>query len=85
MYSSLLKAGYSKADAMAKMAWTTVVLKVAHLDQDKTNNAFSNLAALCQKCFKNQLRCDHNLIWKGNNHNQDLYVCPKCGLEKWVG
>lgn len=27
-----------------------VVLTVAHIDHDKTNNRFSNLAALCQKC-----------------------------------
>ncbi len=29
---------------------TKIVLTVAHLDQDKDNNQFSNLAALCQKC-----------------------------------
>lgn len=27
-----------------------VVLTVAHIDQDKKNNRFDNLAALCQKC-----------------------------------
>lgn len=27
-----------------------VVLTVAHLDRDKTNNRFHNLAALCQRC-----------------------------------
>jgi hypothetical protein len=27
-----------------------VVLTVAHIDHDKTNNDFKNLAALCQKC-----------------------------------
>lgn len=27
-----------------------VVLTVAHIDRDKTNNRFYNLAALCQKC-----------------------------------
>lgn len=30
--------------------FTKVVLTVAHLDHDKTNNRFWNLAALCQKC-----------------------------------
>lgn len=30
-----------------------VVLTVAHIDHDKTNNRFSNLAALCQKCHLN--------------------------------
>lgn len=27
-----------------------VILTVAHLDHNKNNNRFSNLAALCQKC-----------------------------------
>jgi len=27
-----------------------VVLTVAHIDHDKKNNRFSNLAALCQRC-----------------------------------
>jgi tRNA(Ile)-lysidine synthase TilS/MesJ len=27
-----------------------VVLTVAHIDHDKNNNRFENLAALCQKC-----------------------------------
>jgi len=27
-----------------------VVLTVAHIDHDKTNNRFNNLAALCQRC-----------------------------------
>jgi len=30
-----------------------VVLTVAHLDHDKRNNRFWNLAALCQKCHLN--------------------------------
>lgn len=29
---------------------TRIVLTIAHLDQDKTNNEYENLAALCQKC-----------------------------------
>ena len=27
-----------------------IILTVAHLDQDPTNNSFTNLSALCQKC-----------------------------------
>ena len=27
-----------------------VILTVAHIDHDKNNNRFSNLAALCQRC-----------------------------------
>lgn len=30
-----------------------VVLTVAHIDHDKENNRFNNLAALCQKCHLN--------------------------------
>lgn len=30
--------------------WVIVVLTVAHIDHDKTNNRFDNLAALCQRC-----------------------------------
>jgi 5-methylcytosine-specific restriction endonuclease McrA len=30
-----------------------VILTIAHLDQDRTNNADSNLAALCQRCHIN--------------------------------
>jgi hypothetical protein len=56
LYNSILKAGYSKPDALRKMAWTTIVLTVAHLDQDKGNNRFSNLAALCQRCHLNHDR-----------------------------
>lgn len=33
-----------------KYRLTKVILTIAHLDQDKTNNDYDNLAALCQKC-----------------------------------
>jgi heterodisulfide reductase subunit B len=36
-----------------------VCLTVAHLDRDRTNNRFSNLAALCQKCHLNYDRSQH--------------------------
>ena len=36
-----------------------VVLTVAHIDHDKTNNRFSNLAALCQCCHLNHDREQH--------------------------
>lgn len=32
------------------MKATKIILTIAHLDQDKTNNEYENLAALCQKC-----------------------------------
>lgn len=39
-----------------------VVLTIAHLDQDISNNDFSNLAALCQRCHTRHdapHRCRH--------------------------
>lgn len=48
-----------------------VILTVAHIDQRKSNNRFSNLAALCQRCHLNHDRKHH--IHKriyGNNKNQ---------------
>jgi 5-methylcytosine-specific restriction endonuclease McrA len=32
--------------------WYPVVLSIAHLDCDTTNNDPSNLRALCQRCFR---------------------------------
>jgi 5-methylcytosine-specific restriction endonuclease McrA len=36
-----------------------VVLTVAHIDRDKNNNRFSNLAALCQRCHLLHDRWQH--------------------------
>lgn len=36
-----------------------IVLTVAHLDQDTTNGARGNLAALCQRCHLNHDRPQH--------------------------
>lgn len=33
-----------------KQRVTKIILTIAHLDHDKTNNDYNNLAALCQKC-----------------------------------
>lgn len=37
-----------------------VVLSVAHLDQNISNNDYKNLKALCQKCHLNHDRGDNN-------------------------
>lgn len=42
--------GWSEQAAFRLFGYSRVVLTVAHLDHDKTNNRFWNLAALCQKC-----------------------------------
>lgn len=36
--------------AARNIRWTKVVLACAHLDHNPSNNRFSNLAALCQRC-----------------------------------
>ncbi|QIX60894.1 hypothetical protein HER32_06760 [Hymenobacter sp. BT18] len=36
-----------------------VILTVAHLDRDRRNNRFGNLAALCQRCHLNYDRPQH--------------------------
>jgi len=48
---------YEKIPAEKKP--TKIVLTVAHIDQDKNNNSFFNLAALCQRCHLNHDRCQH--------------------------
>lgn len=37
-----------------------IVLTIAHLDHDITNNCYSNLAALCQRCHLNHDRAHHS-------------------------
>lgn len=52
---------YPQHSAICKKKYGTylkkIVLTVAHLDHDKTNNRFWNLKALCQRCH---LRIDIN-------------------------
>ena len=49
-----------------------VVLTVAHIDQDKDNNRFLNLAALCQRCHLNHDRGQHIANRKyGRNHKKN--------------
>lgn len=45
---------YRKDESASK-----VVLTVAHIDHDKSNNSFFNLAALCQRCHLNHDRPYH--------------------------
>jgi hypothetical protein len=50
VYHSKLRNQYNKVQALKVAGLTKVVLTVAHLDQDRNNNRFSNLKALCQCC-----------------------------------
>ena len=53
---------------------TIIVLTVAHIDHDKTNNKFSNLAALCQRCHLHHDRHQHAANRKyGRNWKQHVY------------
>ena len=66
----------SEADAMLLdgVKFTEIVLTVAHMDHDKTNNRFSNLKALCQRCHLNHDRGQHMDNRKyGRNHKRDQY------------
>ncbi|MBN2640366.1 MAG: hypothetical protein JXR78_01795 [Victivallales bacterium] len=65
----------------------TIVLTVAHLNHDITDNRPENLRALCQKCHLNYDREQHARTRKQNKIKQQeveekMYKCPKCG---WIG
>lgn len=51
---------------------TKIVLTVAHLDRDRTNNDPSNLAALCQRCHLNHDRAAQHIPHRryGRNHDR---------------
>jgi len=55
-----------------------VILTVAHIDHDKDNNRFDNLAALCQKCHLNHDLPQHinnrkyGRNWKQNQTKLDF-------------
>jgi len=53
--------------------YIVIILTVAHLDQDTTNNDPANLAALCQRCHLNHDRKD-NQRRKREKKNQFLAV-----------
>lgn len=49
-----------------------VVLTVAHIDRNKANNRFSNLAALCQRChLKHDMKQHVDNRKYGRNHKED--------------
>jgi hypothetical protein len=59
--------------------WNVIVLTVAHVDHDKTNNVFSNLAALCQRCHLNHDLTHHinNRRWGRNWKRNQLFLWNK--------
>ena len=54
-----------------------IVLTVAHMDHDKTNNRFSNLKALCQKCHLNHDRGQHIMNRKYCKRKNQLEIFKK--------
>lgn len=47
-----------------------VILTIAHLDQDVTNNDYSNLRALCQKCHLSHDEMQHRLNSRETRKNK---------------
>lgn len=63
--------GWSYKQAIKKVGATIIVLTIAHLDGNKDNNRFVNLAALCQHChLKHDLK--HHIANRkyGRYHNR---------------
>lgn len=48
----------------------TVYLQIAHLDQNRSNNNYENLRAMCPKCHLNHDR-DHNTLKRKMNHRKN--------------
>lgn len=50
IYSRIKYSNSNMTESLKFHGFSKVVLTVAHLDHDKTNNRFHNLSALCQRC-----------------------------------
>lgn len=50
IHSRIRHGNSSMTESLKYHGFSKIVLTVAHIDHDKTNNRFNNLAALCQKC-----------------------------------
>lgn len=67
-----------KHKAPSPVSGKPVVLSTAHLDHNKNNNSFFNLAALCQRCHLRHDRHQHaenrkyGRNWKDNQLKLDL-------------
>lgn len=66
---------------LAVVRTTYVVLACAHLDHNPSNNAPSNLAALCQRCHMRHDAAEHRWLrwWNAFRHRalRDLYEDPR--------
>jgi len=68
-FHKLRRVGHRYSDALKKIGATKIVLTIAHLDGNKDNNQFSNLAALCQKCHLNHDLGHHIMNRKYGRHH----------------
>ncbi len=72
------KQSYSTQQALTRLELTKIVLTVAHIDHDKNNNRFWNLAAWCQKCHlqhdikQHVANRKYGRDHKTNNHKLEL-------------
>ncbi len=64
--------GFSSIKALKEVECTRIILTIAHMDHDKTNNLFSNLKALCQKDHLSHDAAQHTMNRKyGRNWKRD--------------
>ena len=70
-HNYLYRDGFSYNQCVKKIGATRIVLTIAHLDGNKDNNDFENLAALCQKCHLHHDIGHHVMNRKyGRHHNR---------------
>lgn len=74
VHCSIRYGSHNMTSSLKKHGFTKIVLTVAHLDRDKTNNNFANLKALCQKCHLEHDKEQHIQNRKyGRNHRKVNY------------
>lgn len=61
---------------LKKMRLTKIILAVAHLDFNESNNIHSNLLALCQKCHNAHDRSNNLLRQKGKRYYGNKNTLP---------
>ncbi len=83
----LVKDGFKEIEARKLVGIAKVVLTVAHLDHDITNNSFSNLKCLCQRCHLQHDKADN---WNRRRYGKDykdkqevlFIIVPKSNKKK---
>jgi 5-methylcytosine-specific restriction endonuclease McrA len=72
LFDDLLKHHIGKDGRILKKA-TKIVLTVAHLDHDISNNDYSNLKALCQRCHLDHDKEQHKATRQINKKQLNLF------------